>query len=607
MRRSEVRDHDPSAYRREKRYTIVLIIVAFSIIFLRLVFLQIIQGNEFLEKSLTNAVRERSLLAVRGIILDVHSRPIAINRPAYNLVYFPVAGTDKEKTWQIFKDIFAPEQPPFSLEDLTQEGRGNEPVRLVKNISRLHIGRIEAMSNELPGVSIEVAPTRVYQYGEAMAHIVGYLGEISREEMSGDNYYGYRMGSIVGKKGIEKYRDLILKGRDGAEQIEVNVKGKGTRILGTVPPVAGHNVVLNIDADLQAEIYEAFRYRRGVAIVMDVNNGAIIAMVNSPSFDPNKFITGISEKEWKKLLSSSGNPLNNRAVAGLYPPASLYKPFIATAALEEKIVETNTSVYCRGSLEIGDNVFRCWKKEGHGRVDLHRAIVESCDVYFYSLAKSLTVDAIAKYAQRYGFGSLTGVDIEGERKGIVPTREWKFTRFRRSWVVGDTVSVTIGQGYNTVTPLQLAVAYAAIANGGTLWMPQIVKKITSLSGDIITEFPPKKMGETGISNETMAAIRMGLWGVVNDLGGTGALAKMSTVEVCGKTGTAQVVSMPRGEKKARYIVEDHALFAAYAPCQNPEIVAVVIMENAGHGGAVAAPLVRNIIESYIERKKVQLQ
>jgi penicillin-binding protein 2 len=341
---------------------------------------------------------------------------------------------------------------------------------------------------------------------------------------------------------------------------------------------------------------------------LDTRDGSVLAMVSSPSFDPNLFNSGISYELWDKMQNNPLNPLSNRAISGQYPPGSTYKLIIAAAALEEGIITPEQKIFCNGSFELGNRTYRCWRKKGHGYVDLHRAIVESCDVYFYTVGKMLGVDKIAQYAKLFGFGEATGIDLPHERSGLIPTKDWKMARTKEIWQVGETVSISIGQGFNLVTPLQLANAYSALANGGTLWRPHLIKRIELTDGSIYKEFLPEKKGELGLSKKTLDILDRALWGVVNEPGGTGSAARRLNSDVCGKTGTSQVVGLPesdkaRREKKISAFQRDHALFVCFAPLKSPEIAIAVILENSGHGGSVAAPIARKILDAYFEGKK----
>jgi penicillin-binding protein 2 len=319
------------------------------------------------------------------------------------------------------------------------------------------------------------------------------------------------------------------------------------------------------------------------------------------------FNGGISFASWEKLSNDPSHPMENRAIAGQYPPGSTYKLVVAAAALQEGVIAPEKTILCNGAYEVGNRTFRCWQKDGHGAVNLHRAVVESCDVYFYTVGKMLGVDKIAWYARQFGFGAATGVDLPREKSGLVPTKDWKLSRFGEPWQVGETISIAIGQGFNLVTPIQLANAYAAMANGGTLLRPYMIKRIESADGKVFKEFGPEKLNTLPISKENQALLNFALWGVVNQRGGTGSALKRAQEDFCGKTGTSQVIGLPQDEKARRakkiaYEYRDHALFVCFGPYKNPEIAVAVIMENAGHGGSAAAPVARKIVDAYFARK-----
>jgi penicillin-binding protein 2 len=444
-----------------------------------------------------------------------------------------------------------------------------------------------------------------------LAPVIGYTGEISKEDLEKSNDE-YAYGDILGKHGLEKFFDAYIRGRRGAELVEVNVYGKEIKNLGRNDPVSGSNLVLTIDADLQKAVGEAFEGRAGAAVVLDTRDGSVLAMFSSPSFDPNLFNSGISYDEWDKLQNNPFAPLSNKAISGQYPPGSTYKLIVAAAALEEGIITPDTKVLCKGSFTLGNRTYRCWKKHGHGYVNLHQAIVESCDVYFYTVGKMLGVDKIAEYAKRFGLGDASGIDLPNEKSGLVPTKDWKLKRRKSAWQLGETISISIGQGFNLTTPLQLANAFSAFANGGTLWRPRLVKYIESTDGKIYKEFLPEKRGELKLSPKTVEILNSALWGVVNEPGGTGHAARMLNIDVCGKTGTSQVLGLPENEKARRIkkigaFYKDHALFVCYAPLKNPEIAVAVILENAGGGGAVAAPVAHKILTAYFAGKKKNKQ
>ena len=387
-----------------------------------------------------------------------------------------------------------------------------------------------------PVLSSMWLPVRKYLAGQMLAQVIGYTGEVSREELEKNDLDDLSPGDTVGKYGIEKYLDAYLGGKSGAEQVEVNVVGKVVKALGRVEPVSGYNVILTIDARLQEAAWEAMEGKAGAVVAVDPRDGSILVLASSPSFDPNLFNGGITSKEWEKLSKNPLHPMEDRAVSGQYPPGSTYKIVVAAAALEEGLITEDTKFHCSGSFELGTKVYRCWQKHGHGSVGLHRALVESCDVYFYNLGKLLGVDRLAMYAQRFGLGSLSGIDLPREKPGLVPTKQWKLTKFREPWQLGETIPVSIGQGFNLVTPLQLAMAYSALANGGTLYRPRVIKQIESMDGNVIRAFPAEKKWALDFKPQTMKLINSGLWGVVNESGGTGAALRRPEGDVAGKNG-----------------------------------------------------------------------
>ena len=386
------------------------------------------------------------------------------------------------------------------------------------------------------------------------------------------------------------------------------MSGKTIRSLGKIPSLPGHNVQLTIDMALQEAAWKALAGRSGAVVALDPRDGAVLTLVSSPAFDPNLFNGGISVDDWEMLASDPRHPMENRAISGQYPPGSTYKPVLAAAALEEGLITPETTFFCNGSFTLGDRTFRCWNEKGHGHVDLHHAIVESCDVYFYQLGKMLGVDRIARYARLFGLGAPLGIDLHREKSGLVPSREWKLARLKQPWHLGETISIAIGQGYNLMTPLQLAHLYAALANRGVLYRPRLLKQLESSDGRVVKKYEPEKLGDLPLRPQTIQALNKALWGVVNEPRGTGSALKRSQADVAGKTGTSQVVGLPQDDKarKAKRILDqhrDHALFACFAPYDNPEIVVAVIVEHAGHGGAVAAPVARKVIDAYFAGKQ----
>lgn len=598
--------YDPGEYRERFTFFFWVILVAVCLLVLRLWYLQIIKGEDLLKRSENNRIRIREVKAMRGIVLDSRGVVLVENRPSYDVVIFPEDVKDLRGLVERLEALYekAGLTFPMDYETILENRRPFTPLRVDRNVSREKLALVETHSLELPGVGIEVMPVREYYYGESMAHVIGYIGEVSREELERDRSSGYKSGDFIGKFGLEKALDRYIRGKPGGEQVEVNVVGRKVKTLGRVEPAQGYRVMLTIDSQVQKAAWSAMEGMAGAVVALDPRDGSVLALVSRPGFDPNLFNRGVSADVWEKISSNPLHPMENRAIAGQYPPGSTYKLIVAAAALEEGIITPETAFNCPGSFEMGNRTFRCWRKQGHGRVSLHRAIVESCDVYFYNVGKLLGVDRLAEYAQAFGLGARTGVAMAGERRGLIPTKDWKLARFGVAWQPGETISIAIGQGYNTATPLQLANAYAAVANNGEFFTPRIVQRIETDDGEIVEEFRPEKKAVLPVSRENLQLLKKALWGVVNEPGGTGAQARVAGRDVCGKTGTAQVIGMAEGDDGSAYPYEyrDHALFASFAPRDNPEIVVVVVAEHSGHGGSAAAPVAKKVMEAYFAGK-----
>jgi penicillin-binding protein 2 len=607
---SRLNSHESAPLHGRFRIMFIVVVIALSLLALRMVYLQLIKGEELRQKSEDNSIRLRKIVPIRGVIMDTHREILADSQYSFDILFVPGRIGDIQSVADRLGFLYREASLDFAHEAYTPgKLRSLVPVKLEKNISREKLAIVETHTLDLPGVSVDVVPIRRYSGGEMMAHLIGYTGEISREELDKDESETYTPGDLIGKSGIEKYLDTYLRGVSGIEQIEVNVRGKETKVLGRDDPEPGHNVVLTIDALLQKVAWNALAGRPGAVIAMAPRDGSILALVSSPSFNSALFSGGISKQDWKKLSDDPLHPMENRVIAGQYPPASTYKMIVAAAALQEGLITPETSFQCDGFYELGNRKYRCWHKGGHGRISLHRAIVQSCDVYFYHVGKLVGVDKLAEYARRFGLGASTGITLPREKSGLIPTREWKQMRFKEPWQIGETISVSIGQGYNLVTPLQLVTAYSALANGGTVWRPRLIERIEDVDGHVIKAFAPEKTSVVPISANVIEQLKKALWGVVNEEGGTGRAARRREADVAGKTGTAQVIGLPDDEKarKVKFIssrYRDHALFVCFAPVDNPEIAIAVIMENAGHGGAAAAPVARKILDAYFDRKEL---
>ena len=599
--------HDPGEFRDRFTLFFWVILAAVCLLVLRLWYLQIIRGEDLLKRSENNRIRIREVKAMRGIIVDARGVVLVENRPSSDVAISLEDVKDLRGLVEKLEALYAKAGLTFPMdyETIRENRRPFTPLRVDRNVSREKLALIETHSLELPGVGIDVMPVREYYYGESMAHVIGYIGEVSRDELERDRSAGYKSGDFIGKFGLEKALDPFIRGKAGGEQVEVNVVGRKVKTLGRVEPAQGYRVLLTIDSQLQKAAWAAMEGRAGAVVALDPRDGSVLALVSRPGFDPNLFNRGVSADVWEKISSNPLHPMENRAIAGQYPPGSTYKLIVAAAALEEGIITPETTFNCPGHFDMGTRTFRCWKRHGHGRVNLHRAIVESCDVYFYNVGRLLGVDRLAEYARAFGLGSRTGVAMAGERRGLIPTKDWKLARFGIPWQPGETISISIGQGYNTATPIQLANAYAAVAGNGEFFTPRIVKRIETDDGEIIEEFRPEKKAVLPVSREHIQLLRKALWGVVNEPGGTGGQSRVAGRDVCGKTGTAQVIGMGEGDDGSSYPYEyrDHALFMSFAPRDNPEIVVAVVAEHSGHGGSVAAPVARKVLEAYFAGRK----
>lgn len=596
------------------RYFVIFIGVAFFLLFIRLWYLQVIKGSELRRLSENNRIRLRENPADRGMLLDRKGRVLAHNRPSFEVYLVP---EDVKANPEVL--IKAAELLNLTQDEIeerlkkTQKQRTPfKPVKIKSDIDWNELARLESNRIHLPGLLVDVRPRRAYNYGHMASHLIGYLGEIDENELKQSKATPYRMGALIGKYGVEFRWEADLKGVDGGRQIEVDAVGREIKPLGSVDPFPGNNVILTIDLDLQMVAEEAFKEKNGALIAMDPRNGKILAMVSKPCFDPDLFAGSISPEEWKTLLENPHHPLQNKGIQGQYPPGSVFKIIAAIAGLESGLITPNTQMTCTGLYPYGNRNFRCWKEGGHGTISLHRAIVESCDIYFYQLGLKVGVDRIAHYASEFGLGRQTGILLPHEKPGIVPSTSWKKKRFGVPWYSGETLSFAVGQGYLNTTPLQLAMLISAVANGGKLPFPQVVERVENIYGDTLKEYPTPDTAKVNISENTLRIIQEALLGAVNEPGGTGGACALKEHKVAGKTGTAQVVRMAQDFKKGDMDrmplkFRDHAWFIAYAPFENPGISIAVLVEHGGYGGAAAAPIAKKVMEKYfsLESQKPQ--
>ncbi|MBF0170711.1 MAG: penicillin-binding protein 2, partial [Nitrospinae bacterium] len=533
---------------------------------------------------------------LRGKITDQNGVPLVDNRPSFELTMIPEDTPDPVGALlQLNRRFAIPEQETL---DVIRHTRKFLPVTLERNIPRDAVAFVEENRFSLPGVFLAVKPIRRYIHNDYATHLLGYLGAISESQFDATERGVYGPNDFVGQYGVEKTYEDILRGVKGLKRVEVDAAGRTLSTLGVIPPTSGQDLALTIDYATQKAADEAFTGDEslGAAVAIDTATGAVLALTSKPSFDPNLFAYGVSREDWNGLVSQEFHPLNNRVIQGQYPPGSTFKPFVALAALEERVITPDATVYCGGSFRFGRRSYRCWKKEGHGTMNMKQAIIQSCDVYFYTLGVKLGINTLAAYVKEMGLGAPTGIPLEGERGGLIPTTEWKLKNRKQAWIAGETVSCAIGQGFVLVTPMQMAVATAAIANGGTVLTPFVV------AGKAGGEHPSRTVA---IAPKNIALVAEAMRGVVYEPHGTAWRLKLEKrpYQYAGKTGTAQVIKMKQNEEweheKMDIRYRDHAWFIAWAPVDAPRIAVAVIAEHAGHGGDAAAPIAQKIIDAYL--------
>ena len=603
----EVYSREGVAGATTRLFTFSAIVVVGTIILLsRLWYLQILNGDDYRQKSENNRVRIRPIVAARGMILDRFGKVMVDNRPAFDVFLLREdAGNLKEAIKNVSGVI---KTRPEDIETSLRRESPIRPVRIKRDIDRETLATLLTNRLDLPGITVSIEPKRSYPYGNLGSHLFGHIGEVTEKQLSVGSYTDYRMGSLIGKSGLELKYETYLKGVDGGKYVEVDASGRELSILKEIESYPGNNLVTTIDLELQKAAEEAFKDKAGAVVAMDPRNGEILAMISSPAFNPDMFSGPLDSEEWKLLINNPLKPLQNRAIQGQYPPGSTYKTFVAAAALEEGIITKDTVFHCNGGYRFGNRVYRCWNKNGHGSVSLHRALVESCDVYFYQVGLKLGIDKIAKYSRKFGLGEPTGIELSDEKSGVVPDRAWKQKRFGTPWFEGETLSCAIGQGFNLVTPIQLLTAYAALTNGGDVYQPHLTKAIVGPDGKVLRTLLPDARKKLILSPETVELLKAGLQGVVNEPGGTARSARLDDIKVGGKTGTTQVVAM-RADQRVKgedltYWFRDHAWFASFAPVEDPRIALVVFIEHSGYsGGHAAAPVAGKILKSFFDLEK----
>ena len=571
------------------RYALVAIVLLLLTGFWQL---QVVRSDYYTDLAERNTIRTLPLMAPRGMILDREGRVLVDHQPSFSVILI------REHAQQIRESLPAIARglnlDPAALEQRLEEFAAAppyQPIVLKDDATLADIAFVEAHRTDLPELELLLMYRRRYLSNGFGAHLFGYVGEASQREIASS---GYALGDVIGKMGLERYYNKILMGDNGQRRVIVDSRGKEVEKLDQKKPVPGRPITLTIDYDLQLAAEQAMEGRQGALVALDPRTGDILAFVSRPSFDPALFATRISAEQWNSLTQDPTKPLLNRVIQAQLSPGSVFKVVVATAALEEGFFDRPFTIRCPGYAEHYGRVFRCWRPEGHGVMDLHSAIVNSCDVFFYQVGRQLGIDRIARYARALGLGSPTGVDLPGEESGLIPSPEWKQRTRHQPWWAGETISVAVGQGPVLITPLQLAYVVGGIASGGVFAQPRLV--LEPGSEPVIRRVP--------LRPETITRLTDALWGVVNE-GGTGAPARLADVDLAGKTGTAQLVGYDTikrlGGRQSRTLVEN-AWFVGLAPRRNPEIVVAVLLEHGEHG-ASAAPLARDVIKAYYDKKR----
>ena len=603
---------DPDWYKQRIAGVIACALAAFVVLFIRLIYLQAIMGDEYRRLSLNNSIRLQNIDPPRGRIYDRNGDLLVDNRPSFDVnITLKDAAPLQHTLEKLSRHLQTPPDELLAQIKQTRGATAYQPRLLKQDVGRDTLAAIEVNKFDLPGVSVDVNLRRHYIHERMAAHLIGYLSEISPGELKSGSYPDCRSGDLIGKFGAEKGYENLLRGKRGGRQVEVNANGLVMRILKTVEAEPGHNVHLTTDQQLQHRAETLLEGVVGAAVAIEPDTGQILALASSPSFDQNFFVGGITHEQWDSLISNPFRPMSNRAIQGEYPPGSTYKIITALAGLEEGVIDDQTTINCPGHYRFGNRVYRCWLKGGHGKVDIIKAVEESCDVYFYQVGDRLGVDRLAWYAKAFGLGSPTGIFLDQEAHGLIPTAAWKKKRTGIPWQKGETLSVAIGQGFNLATPLQMAVLAAAVGNGGNRYQPMILDRIQSADGEVLKKNEPRLTGKLPVSPANLDLVKLGLWKVVNSDKGTARGSRLADIDLSGKTGTSQVVSRKEDEELAEEDVpihlRAHAWFVAYAPSEQPTIAVAVVVEHGEHGSGAAAPIAREMIKTYLRKPPVEAQ
>ncbi len=606
----------------QPRFSVCLIVILlfFGIVTLRLFYLQVVRGHYYRAFSAIHTMKEIRIPATRGVVFDRNHIPIAENRPSFDLAIIPQHIQDLEAVKKTLQKLI--QIDPSLVDQKWKEGNRQPrfyPVVLTADISyekAVQIRTIKSVESDdgdpldLRGVEVIVRPLRSYPQGSMASTPLGYINEISEKDLvrfQREEPGRYVSGGLVGASGLEKFWEKFLKGQDGYDQKVVDAVGREivnedvAEFLGREEAIHGNNLVLTIDSRLQKLAEEKFQGKSGSLVALDPRNGEVLAMVSLPSYDPSKLVSHVTGSFWSELISDTRHLLLNRAIQGTYPPGSTFKIVTAIAALEEGVIKENENIPCAGGLQFGGRFFKCWRHGGHGAISVHRAIAESCDTFFYQVGLRLGVDRIAKYAHILGLGSKTGIDLDGEKNGTIPTSAWKKRLFKEEWQPGENLSIAVGQGYDTETPIQNALMVARVALGKAV-TPHLMMSVEDEDGKILKKPELKEPASLTISQKTFEIVRAGMLDAIESAGGTAHGSRSPFFKMAGKTGTAQVIS-DEGKGHAYGInTGDHAWFVVYAPYEDPRIAVSVIVEHGGFGASAAAPIAKAVIEKYMQLK-----
>jgi penicillin-binding protein 2 len=592
--------------RRRLTWALGVMLAVIGVLLLRSWYLQVLHHDRYLALAQSNRVRTVVEMPERGLIFDRYGRELVANVPSFDLALVLDDVVDLNATVDRLAALLDLKAAPMLKAAKRQRSTiPYLPVTVRKNLSLSQVSDVEWA--HIPGAVVRAETERHYPYGKSAVHLLGYVGEITEAQLSDPAYQGVLPGTRVGQAGAEKVFGAALRGEPGRRRIEVDAKGFEVRELSREPPILGNDLYLTIDVELQEAAEHAMAGKRGAVVALDPDTGEVLALVSQPAFDAEAISRGMPPEAWKAITDNPAKPLVDRAVQGAYPPGSIFKIPVAAAVMET--LPGDHEYYCPGRYPFMGRTYRDWKVQGHGWTDLNRAIVESCDVFFYEYGNRVGIDAIAEYAGRFGFGRRTGIDLPGESPGILPSTRWKRRVKGEVWYPGETLSAAIGQGYVSATPLQVAAFIGSVGTDGLRFVPTVRYGVWDNAADRLVVVPPRELPRVELAKTTFQALQRALVGVVASLHGTGHAARSTQVSIAGKTGTAQVVSL--AEDAARHVdpddvprkLRDHAWFTAYAPAVHPRIAVAVMVEHGGHGGGVAGPIARQVIETFLKLER----